>query len=144
ISVWALPVIIAITVHEAAHAYVAWRLGDDTAYRLGRVTFNPVRHVDPVGTLLVPGALLLAHSPVLFGYAKPVPVTFAKLRNPRWSMILVAAAGPGVNILLAFISALGFHLVLFMPDQVAGWLAANLRNSILINLVLAVFNMLPI
>lgn len=144
ISVWALPIVLAITLHEAAHAYVAWRLGDDTAFRLGRVSFNPVRHVDPVGTVMLPGALLLLSAPFLFGYAKPVPVLFANLRNPRWSMVLVAAAGPAANLLLAFVSALAFHLVVFMPDAVASWAALNLRNSILINLILAVFNMLPI
>ncbi len=144
LSVWALPILLAITLHEAAHAYVAWRLGDDTALRLGRVSFNPVRHVDPVGTVVLPGALLLLSSPFLFGYAKPVPVLFANLRNPRWSMVLVAAAGPAANLALAFLSALAFHLVLLLPDVVAGWAALNLRNSILINLILAVFNMLPI
>lgn len=144
VSVWALPIVLAITLHEAAHAYVAWRLGDDTAFRLGRVSFNPVRHVDPVGTVMLPGALLLLSAPFLFGYAKPVPVLFANLRNPRWSMVLVAAAGPAANLLLAFVSALAFHLVVFMPDAVASWAALNLRNSILINLILAVFNMLPI
>lgn len=144
LSVWALPVLLAITLHEAAHAYVAWRLGDDTAFRLGRVSFNPVRHVDPVGTVMLPGALLLLSSPFLFGYAKPVPVLFANLRNPRWSMVLVAAAGPAANLALAFLSALSFHLVLLLPEVVAGWAALNLRNSILINLILAVFNMLPI
>jgi len=144
LSVWALPVLLAITLHEAAHAYVAWRLGDDTAFRLGRVSFNPVRHVDPVGTVMLPGALLLLSSPFLFGYAKPVPVLFANLRNPRWSMVLVAAAGPAANLTLAFMSALAFHIVLLLPEVVAGWAALNLRNSILINLILAVFNMLPI
>lgn len=144
LSVWALPVLLAITLHEAAHAYVAWRLGDDTAFRLGRVSFNPVRHVDPVGTVMLPGALLLLSSPFLFGYAKPVPVLFANLRNPRWSMVLVAAAGPAANLALAFMSALAFHIVLLLPEVVAGWAALNLRNSILINLILAVFNMLPI
>lgn len=144
VSVWALPVIVAITFHEAAHGFVARMRGDDTAYRLGRVTFNPIAHVDPVGTFLIPGALLLLGAPFLFGYAKPVPVQFSRLTNPRWDMILVALAGPGVNILLAFVSALLFHLVVFAPDVASEWLAANLRNSIVINLVLAVFNMLPI
>ena len=144
VSVWALPVIVAITFHEAAHGFVARMRGDDTAYRLGRVTFNPIAHVDPVGTLLIPGALLLLGAPFLFGYAKPVPVQFSRLTNPRWDMILVALAGPGVNILLAFVSALLFHLVAFAPEVASEWLAANLRNSIVINLVLAVVNMLPI
>ncbi len=93
-SVWILPVLIAITFHEAAHGYVAWRLGDDTAKRLGRVTVNPLRHIDPFGTVLVPAILIVAGSPFLFGYAKPVPVNFARLRRPRRDMVLVVAAGP--------------------------------------------------
>ncbi len=96
-SVWVLPVLLAITLHEAAHGFVAWRLGDDTAYRLGRVSFNPLRHVDPVGTVLLPAMLLLFRAPFLFGWAKPVPVAFHRLRRPRRDMVLVAAAGPGTN-----------------------------------------------
>jgi len=145
VSVWALPVLIAITFHEAAHGWVAWRLGDDTAYRQGRVTFNPIPHVDPVGTIAVPGLLFILSSPFLFGYAKPVPVNVSRLRNPRWGMVLVAAAGPAINVLLALVSALAFHGLALVPDpEVAEWLAVNLRNMILLNLVLAVFNMLPI
>ena len=102
ISVWALPVLIAVTLHEAAHGFVAWRLGDDTAYQMGRVTFNPLRHIDPVGTVLMPAALLFfSGGRVMFGYAKPVPVDFGRLGRPRRDMVLVAAAGPGVNLLLA-------------------------------------------
>src|SRR6202171_3591228 len=101
ISVWFLPVIVAITFHEAAHGFVAHLLGDDTAWRLGRVTFNPLKHIDPFGTILMPAMLLLLRSPFLFGYAKPVPVNFAALGNPRRDMVLVAAAGPAVNIALA-------------------------------------------
>lgn len=143
-SVWVVPVIVAITFHEAAHGYVAWRLGDDTAKRLGRVTFLPWRHVDPVGTLIVPAALLLARSPFLFGWAKPVPVDFAGLRNPRRDMVWVAAAGPGINLALAFVSAVLLHLSALAPGTVGLWLTQNLVNSILINLLLAVFNMLPL
>jgi Zn-dependent protease len=91
ISVWALPAIIAITFHEAAHGFVARLLGDDTAWRLGRVTFNPLKHIDPLGTILLPGLLLFLHSPFLFGYAKPVPINFRALHNPRRDMVLVAA-----------------------------------------------------
>src|SRR5579872_1173184 len=111
ISIFALPAIFAITCHEAAHGFVAHRLGDDTAYMLGRVTFNPLKHVDPFGTILLPALLLLARSPFLFGYAKPVPVRFGNLRHPRRDMVWVAAAGPGMNILLALISALLFYIV---------------------------------
>jgi Zn-dependent protease len=94
LTVWAIPVVIAITFHEAAHGFVAHLLGDDTAWRLGRVSFNPAKHIDPFGTILLPGVLLLLRAPFLFGYAKPVPVNFRKLRSPRLGMVLVAAAGP--------------------------------------------------
>src|SRR5450830_1895948 len=97
VSIWLLPVLIAITFHEAAHGFVARFLGDETATRLGRVSLNPLRHIDPFGTILLPGLLLLARSPFLFGYAKPVPVNFGALRNPRIGMVLVAAAGPAMN-----------------------------------------------
>ena len=144
LSVWVLPLIIAITFHEAAHGFVAHRLGDDTAYNLGRVSFNPIRHIDPFGTILLPGVLLLSHSPFLFGYAKPVPVRFANLRNPRIGMVLVALAGPATNIILAIIAAAGFHLLPLIPADYAQWVADNLKNMLLINVVLAIFNMLPI
>jgi Zn-dependent protease len=100
-STWVLPVLIAITFHEAAHGFVAHRLGDDTAFRLGRVTFNPLKHIDPFGTFLMPAMLLLLRSPFLFGYAKPVPVNFGALRKPRRDTLVVAAGGPAVNIALA-------------------------------------------
>jgi len=144
VSIWLLPVLIAITFHEAAHGYVAWKLGDDTAYRLGRVTFSPFRHIDPMGTVIVPGLLLLAQTPFLFGWAKPVPVNFMRLREPRRDMVLVAAAGPGINLALALASALLLHAAPMLPAGVATWFVANLVNSVLINLVLAVFNMLPL
>jgi Zn-dependent protease len=143
-SVWVLPLLIAITFHEAAHGLVAWRLGDDTAYKLGRVSFNPLRHIDPFGTLVLPAMLLLAHSPFLFGYAKPVPVNFRALRDPRLGMVLVALAGPGTNILLALMAAAALHLLPFAPDNSVQWIFDNLKNALLINVVLAVFNMMPI
>jgi Zn-dependent protease len=143
-SVWVLPLLIAITFHEAAHGLVAWRLGDDTAYNLGRVSFNPLRHIDPFGTLVLPAMLLLAHSPFLFGYAKPVPVNFRALREPRSGMVLVALAGPATNILLALMAAAALHLLPFAPDNSVQWIFDNLRNTLLINVVLAVFNMMPI
>jgi Zn-dependent protease len=144
ISVWLLPVLIAITFHEAAHAFVARFLGDHTASRLGRVSLNPIRHIDPIGTILLPGLLLLAKSPFLFGYAKPVPVNFRALRNPRIGMVMVAAAGPAMNISLAIVAALGFHLISYLPITVAQWAAANLKNALIINVILAVFNMFPL
>ena len=144
LSVWIIPLVIAITFHEAAHGFVAYRLGDDTAYKLGRVSFNPLRHIDPFGTLMLPALLLLSHSPFLFGYAKPVPVNFRRLREPRFGMVLVALAGPVTNILLALAAALSFHLVDTIPANASQWVVDNLQNMILINVVLAVFNMMPI
>jgi Zn-dependent protease len=144
LSVWIIPLVIAITFHEAAHGFVAHALGDDTAYKLGRVSFNPLRHIDPFGTLMLPALLLLSHSPFLFGYAKPVPVNFRRLREPRFGMVLVALAGPLTNILLALAAALLFHLVDIIPANASQWVVDNLQNMILINVVLAVFNMMPI
>jgi len=143
-SVWVLPVVLAITLHEAAHGFVAHRLGDDTAYRLGRVTLNPLKHIDPVGTILMPAILLLLRAPFLFGYAKPVPVNFNALRNPRRDMVLVALAGPVTNIVLATVAAALFHLVPHLSGNAAQWVAQNLKNALIINVVLAVFNMLPV
>jgi Zn-dependent protease len=144
ISVWVLPLLFAITFHEAAHGFAAYRLGDDTAAKLGRISINPLRHVDPFGTVLLPGMLLLSHAPFLFGYAKPVPVNFRALRNPRIGMVLVALAGPATNILLALIAATAFHLLVVLPQGAAQWVADNLKNALVINVLLAVFNMLPI
>jgi len=143
-STWVVPVLIAITFHEAAHAYAAWKLGDDTAYRQGRVTFNPLKHVDPFGTILVPAVLLLTASPFLFGWAKPVPVAFHRLSNVRRDMALVAIAGPATNVALASVSAALFHVLGSLPAHVAAWLGQTLYQSILLNLLLAIFNMLPI
>ena len=144
VSVWIIPVLVAITFHEAAHGYVAWRLGDHTAKDLGRVTFSPIRHIELMGTIVIPLVLLIFRAPFLFGWAKPVPVNFANLRKPRRDMVLVAAAGPGTNLLLALISAIFLHIVPFFEDETGKWISNNLGNSILINLVLAVFNMLPL
>ena len=144
LSVWVLPLVVAITFHEAAHGFVAHARGDNTAWERGRVTFNPLKHIDPLGTVILPGMLLLAHSPFLFGYAKPVPVNFRALRNPRIDMVLVALAGPATNIVLALVAALAFHALPVIPADAARWVADNLRNALLINVVLAVFNMLPI
>ena len=144
LSVWVLPLIIAITFHEAAHGFVAHHFGDNTAWERGRVTFNPLSHIDPFGTLIMPAILLLSHSPFLFGYAKPVPVNFRALRNPRLDMVWVALAGPATNIALALLAALAFHVVAYVPASAAQWLVDNLKNALVINVVLAIFNMLPI
>jgi len=143
-TIWVIPVTIAITFHEAAHGLAAHLLGDDTAWWLGRVSFNPIKHIDPFGTILLPGSLLLLHAPFLFGYAKPVPVNFRALRSPRLDMVLVAAAGPAMNIALAVVAAVGFHVVGYLPAPAAQWLADNLKNALLINVVLAVFNLFPL
>jgi Zn-dependent protease len=143
IAIVAVPIIVAITLHEAAHGYAARHFGDDTAQRAGRISLNPLRHVDPFGTILLPGLLLLSHAGFVFGYAKPVPVNFAALRHPKRDMIWVAAAGPGMNILLAIVSAL--LLFLALHAGVANRIGFDfLWTSVEINLVLAVFNLIPI
>ncbi|MCC7276096.1 MAG: site-2 protease family protein [Alphaproteobacteria bacterium] len=145
VSVWALPVLIAITFHEAAHGFVARMRGDDTAYRLGRVTFNPLKHIDPFGTLILPALLLVGSGGrFLFGFAKPVPVDFSRLYSPRRDMVWVALAGPAINILLAVVAALLAHLVPLLPGFMDEWVLINLYNALRINVVLAVFNMIPL
>jgi Zn-dependent protease len=144
ISVWALPAIVAITFHEAAHGFVALQFGDDTALRLGRVTFNPLKHIDPMGTIVLPALLLFLRSPFLFGYAKPVPINFRALRNPRRDMVWVAAAGPAANIVLALVASLLFYLVGYLPATAGQWVAENLKNALIINVILAFFNLLPL
>jgi Zn-dependent protease len=144
LSVWVLPLLFAITFHEAAHGFVAHALGDDTAWNQGRVSFNPFRHIDPFGTVILPAMLLLARSPFLFGYARPVPVNFRKLRNGRIGMVLVALAGPVTNLILATLAAAALHTVDLLPANAANWADENLKNARWINVVLAVFNMLPI
>ena len=143
-STWVLPVVIAVTFHEAAHGFIAYHFGDNTAWQAGRVTFNPFKHIDRFGTIILPAVLILIRSPFLFGYAKPVPVNFGRLNHPRQDMVWVALAGPGTNVLLAIVSSLLFYGVDLMPPSPAEWLAANLVHSIQINAVLCVFNMLPL
>jgi Zn-dependent protease len=144
ISVLALPAIFAITFHEAAHGFVAYHRGDDTAYRMGRVTFNPLRHIDPVGTILIPLVLFFFTRGFLFGYAKPVPVSFSRLHHPRIDMVWVALAGPVTNILLAIVSALLLYVLPYVPDAGYAWLREVLLTSINFNILLAVFNLLPL
>ncbi|MGH6984649.1 MAG: site-2 protease family protein [Stellaceae bacterium] len=143
ISVLALPAIFAITLHEAAHGYVALRCGDDTALRAGRVTFNPLRHIDLFGTVLVPLVLFFTTG-FLFGYAKPVPVNFNRLNRPRRDMVWVALAGPAVNVLLLVVSALLFYAAPLVPGYFQDWFIWNLKYSIAFNFILAAFNMIPL
>jgi Zn-dependent protease len=136
--------LVAITFHEAAHAYTAYALGDDTAAKRGRLPLNPLKHIDPIGTVLLPALLLLMRSPFLFGYAKPVPVNFRTLAHPRRDMVLVAIAGPVTNIALATLAAAALQFGHYFPPGAQDWLLRNLLNALAINVLLAVFNMLPI
>lgn len=144
-----VPLILAIVFHEVAHGWMARALGDPTAAQMKRLSLNPLRHVDPIGTIVVPGMLKLAGGPV-FGWAKPVPVVKQRLRNPRFGMMAVAAAGPGSNLLLAFLGALVLGLLMrpyaggAEASGAVAFLAANLVNFLLINIFLALFNLLPI
>ena len=143
-TTWVLPIIFAVTFHEAAHGIVANWLGDDTAKRAGRVTLNPLKHVDPVGTIILPAMMILARVPFLFGYAKPVPVNFGRLKPLRLGMVLVALAGPATNVLLAIISALLAYGLPLLPESGVVWAKDNLQHSIILNVVLCVFNLLPL
>lgn len=144
ISLVALPAIVAITFHEAAHGYVARHFGDDTAEKRGRLTLNPLKHIDLFGTILLPALLVLMNTGFLFGYAKPVPVNPAALHHPRRDMVFVAAAGPGMNLLLAALSFLLLYPAALAGPSAGQWLATVLLNSILINLLLAFFNLIPL
>jgi Zn-dependent protease len=147
IAVWLVPLVIAIVFHEVAHGVVANWLGDPTAAEQRRLTFNPMRHADPIGTVALPLVLAVSGAPV-FGWAKPVPVDARRLRNPRWHMVLVALAGPGINLLLALTAALLIAVVSAVTGGEAGivsrFIVSNLINFVLINLFLAVFNLLPV
>ena len=146
LSLYALPAILAITLHEAAHGYAAKKLGDLTAYQEGRISLNPLKHIDPIGTLVVPAVLLIASGGKLaFGWAKPVPVNFSRLRNPKRDMFWVAAAGPAVNLLMAIGWAIVFKLVVTSPvNYFTDPALAMAQGGIVINLVLMVLNLLPI
>ena len=146
IAIGVLPVLFAITVHEVAHGWVAMRLGDRTAMMLGRLTLNPIKHIDPIGTLLIPG-LMLAFSPFIFGWAKPVPVTWENLRNPKRDMALVAAAGPAANLIMTLMWAGIMKLSLLLPASLAMATQPLLYMGIIgikINLILMVLNLLPL
>ena len=148
IALAAVPVILAITLHEASHGYVAKLFGDRTAEMLGRVTLNPLKHIDPVGTLLVPGLLLLMSKAIgggfVFGWAKPVPVNFANLRNPKRDMLWVAAAGPGANLAMAVFWAVAFKLLVTTGGSLAPHALLMAKVGISVNLVLMALNLLPI
>ena len=148
ISIWALPTIFAIILHEVMHGVVALRLGDDTAKRAGRLTLNPIAHVDPIGTIILPAILIFLHAPV-FGYAKPVPVDFRRLHPQRGGMMMVAAAGPLTNLTLGAISI--FLMLLLQPHLTGPWAASlwypifeMLRASLSVNVALGIFNLIPI
>lgn len=143
IVVSALPIIFAITVHEAAHGFAARYFGDMTAARLGRISLNPIRHIDLFGTLLLP-ALTLILGGILFGWAKPVPVNFAQLRHPKQDMLWVAAAGPGANLLMALLWAIVIKIAVLLPDSLALPLSLMGAVGIMINTVLMVLNLLPL
>jgi Zn-dependent protease len=149
VATWLIPLIIAIVFHEVAHGYVARMLGDQTAHRLGRLSLNPIRHVDPLGTVIMPMVLAIAHAPI-FGWAKPVPVISAHMRHPKLDMALVAMAGPATNLLLGLFAAIAMGVFLkalgTVPavDTSAAFLLDNLGNFLQINVFLAIFNMLPL
>ena len=145
LAIWTLPVLFAITLHEVAHGWVARALGDNTAANQGRLSLNPLKHVDPIGTVLVPGVLLLLGG-FLFGWAKPVPVDYRNLKNPKKDMALVAVAGPAVNLLMAIAWAVLLKLALQQPTDEGMWLGIAQMSvaGVSINLVLMVLNLLPL
>src|SRR5215469_1733326 len=148
IAVWVVPLVIAIVFHEVAHGLVARRLGDPTAAAKGRLSLNPVRHIDPFGTIVLPLLLAVSHAGAIFGWAKPVPVDYRRLRNPRRDMVLVALAGPGMNLLLALVGAAILAATIAISGGVQNttteFIAANALNFVAINIFLAVFNLLPV
>jgi len=143
ISIMAIPILLAITLHEAAHGYVANYFGDPTAKMMGRLSLNPIRHIDPVGTILMPLLLLLVAG-FMFGYAKPVPVTTRNLRNPKTDMIWVALAGPAANIFLALMGGILLMTTGIVPDYFQVWFLNNLHFLIFFNCLLAIFNLMPL
>jgi Zn-dependent protease len=137
-------VLISLSFHEAAHGYVANLLGDDTAKKLGRVTLNPLKHIDRFGTVILPMLLIIIKSPFIFGWAKPIPVKFHRLKNPLRDMVFVAIAGPVTNIILAVVAALILSMMYNFGLLNNSWLVHTCTNFFLINIILAVFNMIPI
>ena len=145
ISIFAIPVLVAVTLHEVAHGWMARYLGDRTAELLGRLSLNPLRHIDPLGTLLIPGLLLVVGAP-LFGWAKPVPVVTSMLRRPRLALIMVALAGPAANLAMALLWAVVLILVLIVRSghTLDSWVVLMAQAGVLVNVLLAAFNLLPI
>ena len=143
IAVWLVPLVIAIVFHEVAHGLVARRLGDPTAESKGRLSLNPIKHIDPFGTVILPMLLALSHAP-MFGWAKPVPVNYSRLNNPRRDMVLVALAGPGMNLILALVGTAILAATVEAKTGVGAFIAANALNFVLINIFLAIFNLLPV
>lgn len=145
IATWLIPLVIAIVFHEVSHGWVANALGDPTAKQRGRLTLNPIKHVDPLGTVILPMVLAVSGAPI-FGWAKPVPVVARRLRNPRYHMVLVALAGPGMNLLLALIAALLLAALVAIapPGLPSAFLGQNLLNFLAINVFLAIFNLIPL
>ena len=143
IAIWVVPVVLAITVHEVAHGWIARKLGDNTAFMLGRLTLNPLKHIDPVGTILIPGMLLLLQAGFLFGYAKPVPINWRNMRRPKRDMALVAAAGPGANLLMALAWGLLIRLGLSLGEPGMALIYMGVAG-ITINIILMVLNLLPL
>ena len=144
VAVWAIPVLVAVILHEIAHGAVAYRLGDPTARDAGRLTLNPIPHIDPIGTVALPAMLIFSGSPFVFGYARPVPVNFARLRQPKRDMVLVAAAGPVTNLILASLSATAFKAMVPPGAAIEGFIPLMMLYSVFLNIALAVFNMIPI
>ncbi len=141
-----VPFLVAVVFHELAHGYVAYKLGDNTAKAAGRLTLNPISHIDPIGTVILPAFLLIVHSPVLFGWAKPVPVNFFNLKNPKRDSAIVAAAGPLANILFAALFGIIYKLLIFIPipEGILKPIAITCIYGVQLNLVFAFFNLIPI
>ena len=143
IAVWLVPLVIAIVFHEVAHGLVARRLGDPTAESKGRLSLNPIKHIDPFGTVILPMLLALSHAP-MFGWAKPVAVNYSRLNSPRRDMVLVALAGPGMNLILALVGTAILAATVEAKTGVGAFIAANALNFVAINIFLAIFNLLPV
>lgn len=146
LTTWIIPLLLCVIVHEVAHGVIALKLGDRTALNAGRLTLNPLPHFDPVGSFMIPGLLWLLHSPIMLGWAKPVPVNFGNLNHPKRDMGLVAVAGPLSNLILAIVFALVLKVCVFILPEgpMLLWLVKNLSNGIMMSLVLGIFNLLPI